>query len=140
VAANAVSRADRANDPEERPLSERCLSQGSLAPVSTPNVLSPRLFVQTRDHLVIQSEYGDDVRIIPFARRHKAGPPSPMGDSIARWDGDTLVVETIGSPARAVTETKDPCLEPARRDLGNTRCDSVQERPATVLRCAQDGE
>jgi len=53
-------------------------------------------FIKTSDHVVIHGENGDEARIIPFSAAH--GPPGPVswyGDSIARWEGDTLVVETI---------------------------------------------
>ena len=57
----------------------------------------PLQILQTADELVILSEYVHTFRWIPFA-----GPPryegyeSWMGDSRAHWDGDTLVVETVG--------------------------------------------
>jgi hypothetical protein len=57
----------------------------------------PLQIFQTADELVILSEYVHTFRWIPFA-----GPPrydgyeSWMGDSRGRWDGDTLVVETVG--------------------------------------------
>ena len=56
----------------------------------------PLQIFQTADELVILSEYVHTFRWIPFA-----GPPrydgyeSWMGDSRGRWDGDTLVVETV---------------------------------------------
>jgi hypothetical protein len=49
--------------------------------------------------VVILTEYGPDLRIIPFTDKH--GPllqASALGDAIAHWEGDTLVVETIGLP------------------------------------------
>ena len=90
-----------ADHPEQRPAAERCLSLGA-PPTGALNELSPRLVVQTRDHVVIQTEYGADVRIIPFAREHRPAPMrDPLGDSIARWKGETLVIETIRLPANS---------------------------------------
>jgi hypothetical protein len=86
--------------PEMRPLGDRCLmSFGSNAgPPMLPNYFYNNNYtiVQTRDHVVILSEMVHDVRIIRLKdTRH---PPerikSWMGDSIGRWEGDTLVVET----------------------------------------------
>jgi hypothetical protein len=45
---------------------------------------------------VLHQEYGDDARIIPFTDKHRAtNLRNPMGDSIAHWEGETLVIETI---------------------------------------------
>jgi len=43
-------------------------------------------------------EYPNAVRIIPTdGRPHPADPdPTWMGDSVAHWDGDTLVVDVVG--------------------------------------------
>ena len=91
--------ANRANNPEERPNWERCLTSLGLPPVSGMFTTSanPRQIIQTRDAIVLHTEYGDEARIIPLTNTHK--PPAlytPLGDAIARWDGDTLVIETIG--------------------------------------------
>src|SRR5262249_51604963 len=56
-----------------------------------------RQIVQTKDALVIHSEGGGETRIVRIGG--KALPPnmtSFIGDSVGRWDGDTLVVETTG--------------------------------------------
>ena len=65
--------------------------------------INPRHIIQTPIQVVIQvvihTEYGDEARIIPFATAHKPDAlHSALGDSIARWDGDTQVIETIGLP------------------------------------------
>ncbi len=92
---------DRPMDhPEARPLAERCIAQGALAPNTGTAGLNFVRFIQTPDHVLIQTEYGGRARIIPFSDTHQ--PPelhSVLGDSIARWEGDTLVIETIGLPA-----------------------------------------
>ena len=84
------------DNPEDRPPAERCLVGLGAPPLTTLNYANRLQILQTRDHVVLHVEYGDDVRIIPFSETH--GPPfkSQLGDSIARWDGDTLVIETVG--------------------------------------------
>jgi hypothetical protein len=54
--------------------------------------------VQGRDKVVILHEYLHLFRVIPTnGSPHPADPdPTWMGDSIGHWDGDTLVVDTIG--------------------------------------------
>jgi len=96
-----VQRPNRSSydNPEDRPAAERCLSGVGPPPMTTLNYATRLRIVQTRDHVVLHMEYGDDVRIVPFASAH--GPSaitSQLGDSIARWEGDTLVIETVGQP------------------------------------------
>ena len=89
------------NNPEDRPNAERCLVGQGQPPIANPAAMNPRNIVQTRDQVVIQSEYGNDVRIISFTDKHAAqNLGSPLGSSIARWEGETLVVETVGMPAK----------------------------------------
>jgi hypothetical protein len=86
---------------EQRPNWERCITSLGLPPVTGVGTTSanPRQFIQTPGQIVIHTEYGDEARIIPFAVTHKPKAlHSPIGDSIARWEGETLVVETIGLP------------------------------------------
>lgn len=84
--------------PEARPAGERCLL--SFGSSSGPPML-PVLYnnhyqiVQNQDTVMILVEMVHDVRVIRLG-----GKPLPknirkwMGDSIGRWDGETLVVET----------------------------------------------
>ena len=52
--------------------------------------------VQTRDAVVIHAEMIHDARIIHLDGRPHLSPRMrlPMGDSIGRWDGNTLVIDT----------------------------------------------
>lgn len=86
---------DRAEGPEARNLWERCIRGPGSAPLSiTPGNMN-RLFVQTKNHLVINTEDMGETRIIEFAaQRRPAALVSFMGESNGRWDGDVLVVET----------------------------------------------
>jgi hypothetical protein len=84
------------DDYEQRNSSERCLVLSGNPPIYAIISYNRIQFVQTPHHVVIHNENGDEARIIPLTDTHKpAGPTSWYGDSIARWDGDTLVIETI---------------------------------------------
>lgn len=85
--------------PELRPLAERCLmSFGSNAgPPMLPNYFYNNNYqiVQAKDAVMILVEMVHDVRVIRLGgERLPATMKRWMGDSIGRWEGDTLVVET----------------------------------------------
>jgi hypothetical protein len=99
LAAAAAGVLTRYEGPEARPSPERCLMGGggsSGVPMFAPNYNSNYRFVQTADHLAILSEMGGSARIIPLTKRpHLPSHIRPwMGDSVGRWDGDTLEIET----------------------------------------------
>ena len=72
-----------------------CLPAG--IPRSVMLGLFPQQFVQTPTQLVILYEYMSAYRVIPFAAEHPDDLiPSYMGNSVAHWDGDTLVVDIVG--------------------------------------------
>jgi hypothetical protein len=87
------------DDPERRPLGERCLlGFGSTSgPPALPNYFYNNLhkIVQTPNTVIILNEMVHDARVVRINGQH---PPKHirkwMGDSIGRWEGDTLVVET----------------------------------------------
>jgi len=84
--------------PETRPVRERCIAFGyAIGPVMQNGIYNNNYqFVQTEDHVMLMSEMGHEVRIIPFADEHNNEELMPwFGDSIARYEGDTLVIETI---------------------------------------------
>jgi hypothetical protein len=95
----AAMRSSRANDgPEGRALGERCLL--SFGSASGPPMLpvmynSYYQIVQSPGYVMILVEMVHDARIIRIGdRHHPATLQKWMGDSIGRWEGDTLVVET----------------------------------------------
>jgi hypothetical protein len=85
--------------PELRPLGERCITSfgNNAGPPMLPNYFynNNYQFIQTRDAVVLLTEMVHDARIVRIGGQH---PPSSVrfwfGDSIGRWEGDTLVVET----------------------------------------------
>jgi hypothetical protein len=84
------------NGPEDFTYWERCISRGALG--STLPVLynSGIDITQGPGYVAIRYEMVHDVRIIPIDRRPHVSPKiaTYMGDARARWDGDTLIVET----------------------------------------------
>jgi len=59
----------------------------------------PFQIVQNRTHVVILNEYPGNFRVIPLDVPHRvdaADDPTWMGDSVGRWEGDTLVIDTVG--------------------------------------------
>lgn len=91
------------DNPEERPNWERCVINQGLPPITRDGSarLNPVQIVQTPTHVVIHSEYGDEARLIPLTDKHGPKALKPLlGDSIARWEGDTLVIETTGLPEK----------------------------------------
>ena len=103
----AVSgRAAAANKPEYRPelvakvkdLSEK---QGVLDPAfyckpqGVPRMGPPNQIVQTPGQVVFLYVNGNTYRVVPTdGRPHRTDvDPSYLGDSVGRWEGDTLVVE-----------------------------------------------
>jgi len=80
--------------PEDRPLSERCISYG--APRTGANYNSYVQIIQSPRTTVLLQEMIHDARIVPMT----PGPHLPArirqlhGDPRGRWEGDSLVVET----------------------------------------------
>jgi hypothetical protein len=86
-----------ADGPEDRSLAERCLLFNAGPPMlSGPYNNYVQLF-QTRDHVVIFNEMVHDARLVPLdGRPHLPSAVRRLqGDPRGRWDGNTLVVETI---------------------------------------------
>jgi hypothetical protein len=83
---------------KQRPLSERCLLAfgSSSGPPMLPVLYNNNYqIVQTPDAVIILVEMIHDARIVRMNGQHPSADVKLwMGDSIGRWDGDTLVVDT----------------------------------------------
>ena len=82
--------------PEGQNLSGRCLMFGAAVPSLTPGMMNPNLqIVQTKDHIMVLTEMIHDARIIRINDNHLPfNIPQWMGDSVASWEEDTLVVHS----------------------------------------------
>ncbi|HYL37798.1 MAG TPA: hypothetical protein VEV17_17925 [Bryobacteraceae bacterium] len=96
---NAATRRGEYDNPEQRPLSERCiLGFGSTSgPPALPDYFYNDLhqIVQTSDTIMILSEMIHDARVVRMNAAHLDKKFRLwMGDSVGHWEGDTLVIDT----------------------------------------------
>ena len=102
------------DDPELRPLAERCLlgfSSTGGPPMLPALYNNLKRIVQTENHVMILVEMVHDARVVRIGGEHApASERRWMGDSIGWWEGDTLVIDTTNFADR-------PALRSATRDL-----------------------
>lgn len=92
-----ADRRGKFDNPEERPLAERCILGFNSGPPMVPSAYNNNVqIVQTRDRVLILNEMIHSARIVDLTRREHMPQHIRFltGDSIGRWDGDTLVVDT----------------------------------------------
>jgi hypothetical protein len=66
----------------------------SCKPLGVPRMGPPSEIIQLPGRFVFLYETGNTFRLIPVDRPHRTDIDSSyMGDSVARWEGDTLVVD-----------------------------------------------
>jgi hypothetical protein len=90
----ARAAADAWNPKDDLTVSKVCLPPSIIYAMQGP---FPIQIDQGRDLVVIRLQYYDMVRIVfTDGRKHlpAAAPHTKVGDSIGRWEGDTLVVDT----------------------------------------------
>ena len=76
-------------------LQDRCLAFVTAIPPMMPySYNSNYQFIQTADTLVIEVEMLHETRIISLDGRTHGTTRSWLGDSVGRWEGNTLVVDT----------------------------------------------
>lgn len=81
--------------PEGRTLADRCLMSGGAGPPLVPGAYNNNIqIVQTKDHVMILSEMIHRARVIRFDNEFQTRQIKWDGDSIAHFDGNTLVINT----------------------------------------------
>jgi hypothetical protein len=84
------------DNPEDLSLVDQCILGFNSGPPMISGTYNNNLqIVQTPGYVVIVNEMVHNARIIPTDGRPHGPLPQWTGDSRGRWDGDTLVVETI---------------------------------------------
>jgi hypothetical protein len=79
-------------DPSKGDYTGSCLPFGLLRAMNSPD---PVQFVQTEDHLALLYEQNSWFKVINLdGEDHSIGQPLWFGNSVAKWDGDTLVITT----------------------------------------------
>ncbi len=102
------------DDPEMRPLAERCLlgfSSTGGPPMLPALYNNLKKIVQTPDTVMILVEMVHDARIVRMNAEHAPDDVRKwLGDSVGHWEGDTLVVDTTNFSDK-------PALSGASRNL-----------------------
>ena len=81
--------------PEARTLNDRCLMNARTGPPMVSGSYNNNMqLIQTKDHIIIVSEMIHHARIIRLDSEHHTRQLKWEGDSIAHWEGDTLVINT----------------------------------------------
>ena len=113
---------------ENRSLQERCITRG-LPEVMLPGPYNNNVqIVQTRGYVMLMTEMIHDARVIPFDRPHADANIRPwMGDSIGRWDGDTLVIDTTNFSEKTAFRGSSPALHLVER-LTRVDADTIEYR------------
>jgi hypothetical protein len=111
------------DDVETLRLDERCLmstaggSSNAMAPM-VPNPFGGNFYqiVQTPDYLLVYTEWIHDARVIRIGGTH---PPATirkwLGDSIGRWEGQTLVVDTTNFRSDTHWQNSSPDMHVVER-------------------------
>ena len=130
AAARAAVGRRRPEKPEDFGLPVRCILWPTAGPPMVPGPYNNNYqIVQTRDYVAIETEMIHDVRIIPLDGRPHVAPAVRlwMGDSIGRWEGDTLVVDTTNFTDKTHFRGSDRNLHVVER-FTRTGPDSIQYR------------
>ena len=95
-AALQTARTRPAHGPEDRSLGERCILGFNAGPPMMPAAYNNNVMIlQTRDSVALVTEMVHNTRIVPLDGRPHGSTRQWVGDSRGRWEGNTLVIDTI---------------------------------------------
>ena len=92
------------DNPEERGLGERCVLLSGGPPLRSGLYNNNIQIVQTPDNVMLMVEMVHDVRVARINGKHQDGLGQWMGDPVAHWENDTLVIETTNMNADQRTD------------------------------------
>ena len=129
------------NGPENASLAARCLSRGALGSMLPIGNSSGNQIIQAPGLVVIRNEMIQETRLVPVDGRPHVGARirGYMGDSRGRWEGRTLVVETInfndkGGGNRPFTRDARLIERFTRIDRNTIRYEATVDDPRTWTR------
>ena len=105
-----VGEGGRADSYTDRSFYDRCITRGlpgSMMPAIYGNAYD---ITQAPGFVAIRYEMIHETRVIRLDNSPRTGLRSHMGDARGRWDGDTLVVETINFDPRTAYRNASPKL------------------------------
>ncbi len=105
----------RADSWLDRSFYDRCITRGfpgSMMPAIYGNAYD---ITQAPGLVAIRYEMIHETRIIPLDSSPRSGLPSHMGEARGRWEGNTLVVETMNFDPRTVYRNASPKLKLTER-------------------------
>lgn len=107
LAKHAFQQAHATDSWEYMSMWDRCVTRGVPGGMIPGNIANGFQLVQTPGYVLVFYEMIHEAHIIPLIRDHNihAGVRQLNGDSIGRWEGNTLVVDTIGFDGHAQIAT-----------------------------------
>jgi hypothetical protein len=90
------------NGPEDLSVYDRCITRGLIGSMVAVGYNAGNQIVQGPGWVALRNEMIHEARLIPTDGRKHASPAIRryMGDSVGRWDGPTLVVDTVNFNGR----------------------------------------
>ena len=100
----------QADTPRNLGVLTNCLSMSGGPPILPGGYNNGVYILQNPEYVVLQAEYGTELRIIPLDARPHAGANIRQwhGDGRGHWEGDTLVVETTNFRPESTFRNANP--------------------------------